>query len=93
VAYAGTAGAMLLFLEGREGESSLSRRVFSEERMRREVMMMGEAEGGESGSGRLGGGGGRWAVEVEVEGILMFSELGMCHVQRPYVQCVSRSIS
>lgn len=85
---------MLLFLEGREGESSLSRRVFSEERMRREVMMMGEAEGGESGSGsgRLGGEG-RWAVEVEVEGILIFSELGMCHVQRPYVQCGSRSIS
>jgi hypothetical protein len=92
VAYAGTAGAMLLFLEGREEESSLSRRVFSEERMRREVMMMGEAEGGESGSGRLGGGG-RWAVEVEVEGILIFSELGMCHVQKPYVQCGSRSIS
>ena len=40
-AYAGTAGAMLLFWEGWEGASSLSRRVFSEERMRRDVIVGG----------------------------------------------------
>jgi len=74
-AYAGTAGAMLLFWVGREGESSLSRRVFSEERMRRDVMMMGEAERGRLRV-RMDG----WGVGM-LDGVLMVSELGVGNVK------------
>jgi len=45
------------------------------------------------GEWRVGDWGGRWAVGVEMEVVLMFSESGMCHVQIPCVHYVSRSIS